>query len=139
LLNEYARSGTGTGRPLSAGVKKKLVAGLLKHRSARVYLAVYDGIIAGLATCFIGYSTFRAEGLINIHDLIVTKMYRRKGIASALLEHIAGEAKSRGFCKITLEVRADNAAALTLYENQGFSPGPHPMYFITKEIEGSVR
>ena len=135
LIDEYAQGDTGGGKPLSAEIKKKLVPGIRQHGSARVYFAVYDGIIVGLATCFAGYSTFWAAGLINVHDLIVTKEYRRKGVASALLEHITAEAKAKDFCKVTLEVRGDNGAALELYEKQGFSPGPHPMFFLSKMLK----
>ena len=135
LIDEYARGDMGEGNPLSAEIKKRLVQDIRQHISVCVYFAVYDNIIVGLATCFTGYSTFSAAGLINIHDLIITKEYRRRGVASVLLEHIANEARAKELCKVTLEVRGDNAAALELYEKQGFSPGPHPMYFLTKNLK----
>jgi ribosomal protein S18 acetylase RimI-like enzyme len=136
LIDEYVRGDTGSGKPLTEEVKKKLVPGIRKHKTACVYFAVYDKAIVGLATCFTGYSTFSAAGLINIHDLIITKEYRRRGMAAALLEHIADEAKAKRFCKVTLEVRGDNTAAIDLYAQQGFSPGPHTMYFLTKNLKG---
>lgn len=135
LIDEYVRGNTGEGKPLSAEIKKNLVPGIRLHRSARVYFAVVGNEIVGLATCFTGYSTFWASRLINIHDLIVTRKYRRKGVASALIRHITCEASAEDFCKITLEVRADNGAAHSLYNKHGFSLGAHPMYFMTKMLK----
>jgi len=134
LIDEYALGDTGNGKPLPDEIKKKLVPGIRQHKTACVYFAVYDGSIVGLATCFTGYSTFSAAELINIHDLIITKEYRRRGMAAALLEYIADEAKAKRFCKVTLEVRGDNRGAIDLYAQQGFSPGPHTMYFLTKKL-----
>lgn len=135
LLDEYARGMSGEGQSLPAAVKERVVPGLRRHPTARVYFAAHRRTIVGLATCFTGYSTFRGARLVNIHDLVVTKKYRRTGAASALIEHIAAAAAAEGACKLTLEVRADNREALALYEKQGFRIGAHPMYFMTKAVD----
>jgi ribosomal protein S18 acetylase RimI-like enzyme len=134
LLDEYARGNTGTGKPLSARIKAKLVAGLKHQPMARIYLAKFNKKIVAVAVCFAGYSTFAAAPLINIHDLIVTKKFRRKGVASAMIEYIANEATAKNFCKVTLEVRLDNVSALELYHSQGFGFSSEPMYFMTKPL-----
>jgi ribosomal protein S18 acetylase RimI-like enzyme len=134
LLGEYAMGNTGTGKPLSAWTKAHLVEGLKHQPAARVYLAKYNKTVVGLAVCFSAYSTFAAAPLVNIHDLIVTEKYRGKGVASALLEYIACEASAKKCCKLTLEVRLDNKAALELYQKHGFRFGAAPMYFMTKPL-----
>ncbi|OGS24777.1 MAG: hypothetical protein A2314_05320, partial [Elusimicrobia bacterium RIFOXYB2_FULL_50_12] len=96
LIDEYMRGDSGEGRPLSSEIKKRLVAGISRHKYASVYFAVTGSKIAGLAVCFKGYSTFSAAPLLNIHDLIVTKKYRRKGAASALIKHIESQAIAAG-------------------------------------------
>lgn len=137
LLDEYARGVSGGGRPLTPAAKRRVAAGLREHPTARVYFALCDDAIVGLATCFTGYSTFRAKPLVNIHDLVVTRKYRRSGAASLLMEHIAAAAAAQGACRLTLEVRADNRKARALYEKQGFTIGAHPMYFMTKALHPS--
>jgi len=134
LLDEYARGNTGTGRPLPVRTKAKLVAGLKHQPTARIYMAKDGKEIVGLAVCFSGYSTFAAAPLMNIHDLIVTKKYHGKGVASALIECVACEAAAKSCCKLTLEVRLDNKTALELYHKQGFGFGGAPMYFMTKPL-----
>jgi ribosomal-protein-alanine N-acetyltransferase len=55
-------------------------------------------------------------------NVAVTHAYRRRGIASALLERmfeVTGTDPRRGY---TLEVRVSNAGAIRLYERLGFEP-----------------
>ncbi len=138
LLDEYSRGNTGAGEPLRPAVRKKVVAGLKKHKSSKVYFAVYKNSVVGMAVCFSGYSTFKAMPLINIHDLIVSEKFRCMGVGSALLEYIAGAAMSEGCCKVTLEVRADNKNALSLYSKHCFSFGANPIYFMTKVLKKAI-
>lgn len=134
LIDEYRRGPFGDGIGLDSDDAARLIRGLRSHPGARVYLALRDGDAAGCAVCFTGFSTFAARPLLNIHDLIVTRRYRRMGIARALIRWIASDAAARGFCKLTLEVRSDNEPALSLYADEGFGPGRHLTYFLTKAI-----
>ena len=126
LLDVYARDEMGLGRPLSDAVRERLVEGLHKHPTRMVFLAQTDTQPVGLAVCFLGYSTFAACPLVNIHDLIVHPDFRRRGIAAQLLDAVEARARSLGCCKVTLEVRVDNAAARSLYAARGFSSGGSP-------------
>jgi len=58
------------------------------------------------------------EDTIDISDLIVNRNYRRKKIASNLLDIMI--TKSKKETKFYLEVRVDNKAAINLYEKFGF-------------------
>jgi len=85
-----------------------------------VFLAWHSATPVGIAVCFVGFSTFLARPLINIHDLAVIPVYRRHGVGRLLLEQVAAKGKALGCCKLTLEVRADNHSAQRLYEAVGF-------------------
>jgi len=69
----------------------------------------------------LGFSTFQARPLLNIHDLAVVPDWRGQGIGRALLEAVEVEAIQRGCCKITLEVQDANRQARGLYERYGFA------------------
>lgn len=56
---------------------------------------------------------------IEIDYIIVDTAYRKKGIASALLEYI--EKKHKTAKNITLEVRESNVAAINFYKKNGFN------------------
>ena len=47
--------------------------------------------------------------------------FRRRGVAEALVNALVENLKNMGSHCLTLEVRASNAAAITLYEKLGFS------------------
>jgi ribosomal protein S18 acetylase RimI-like enzyme len=73
-----------------------------------------------LATCFRGFSTFRALPLINISDLAVLPDYRGRGIGKQLLTAVEDKARTLGCCKVTLEVQENNTRARNVYERSGF-------------------
>jgi len=90
---------------------------------------------AVLAVCFTGFSTFRARALYNIHDLAVLPAWRGRGVGRRLLRAVEAQARERGYCKITLEVRADNPAA-GLYRQLGYgaaSSGGEPAQYLFLE------
>lgn len=119
LLDAYARDPMGGGEPLSDAVKARLTGDLAANPQAFSLLARLDGEAVGLASCFMGYSTFAAAPLVNIHDLAVLPETRGKGIGKALLAAIEAEALKRGACKVTLEVLSGNPAR-HLYEACGY-------------------
>ena len=119
LLDAYARDPMGGGEPLRADVKARLPGDLAANPQAFSLLARIDDEAVGLANCFMGYSTFAAAPLVNIHDLAVLPETRGKGVGKALLAAIEAEALKRGACKITLEVLSGNPAR-HLYAREGY-------------------
>lgn len=120
LIDTYARDPMGGGRELPETVRATLIAGLQRHPTTTVFLAWHSDTPVGIAVCFVGFSTFMARPLLNVHDLAVIPAYRRQGVGRLLLERIAARGKELGCCKLTLEVRADNHSAQRLYEAVGF-------------------
>jgi len=133
LTDDYAQDAMGGGKPLSNHVKANMVPGMQATPGTLVIIAEYEGTPVGLANCFTAYSTFRAKPLINIHDLCVHHDWRSKGVGSILLDAVADEARRRGCCKVTLEVREDNPAR-RLYERNGYKSEPVTMWFLSKDL-----
>ena len=101
-------------------VKRDLVPGLRAHPACYVFLAYRDDTPVGFSICFLGFSTFNARPLINIHDIFVDSSVRGLGIGAMLLERIEAKARELNCCRITLEVRKDNRVARGLYRKVGF-------------------
>jgi ribosomal protein S18 acetylase RimI-like enzyme len=120
LLNAYARDLLGFRKALDDEVLQNLVSGLEKFPTAIVLLARVEDAYVGMAICYLGFSTFNAQPLINIHDFMVLKEYRKRGIGRALLQAVERIARERQCCKITLEVQMKNAAARAIYQSFGF-------------------
>ncbi len=121
LIDAYARDPMGNGGPLSEDVMERLIPGLRGHPTSMVFLAYSDGAAAGVAVCFLGFSTFAAQPLINIHDLAVLPTERGRGVGRRLLEAVADKGRTLGCCKLTLEVQENNQRARRLYESVGFA------------------
>ena len=122
LLDMYCRDEFGASRPLPDFARQNLITGLKNHGGTKVFLAYEAGEPVGLALCFLGFSSFRAKPLLNVHDIAVAPALRGRGVGRSLLEAAATEANKLGCCKLTLEVRADNERAKGLYKSVGFRP-----------------
>jgi GNAT superfamily N-acetyltransferase len=135
LLDLYARDPMGGGRPLDPAVARALPDRLAAQPGARIWLAFAgDGAPAGVAVCFGGFSTFAARPLLNLHDLAVAPNHRGRGIGRRLLEAVEAAARAAGCCKVTLEVRDDNARAQALYRALGYGDGAAPHRFWSKPV-----
>ncbi|MBB6143238.1 ribosomal-protein-alanine N-acetyltransferase [Silvibacterium bohemicum] len=82
--------------------------------SAVVLLAECEGQLAG----------FAAGSLVlevcDLESVVVAEEFRRRGIATALLDGVTAWSRERGGLHIELEVRVSNHPAIALYERYGF-------------------
>jgi ribosomal protein S18 acetylase RimI-like enzyme len=120
MIDAYAADPMGGGEPLAVGVRERLVEGLRRHPTTLAWLAYRGPEPVGVAVAFVGFSTFAALPLLNVHDLAVVPSVRGLGIGRRLLQAVEAKALALGCCKVTLEVLEGNAAARTLYERLGF-------------------
>ncbi len=141
LTQTYASDPMGNGGPLPADVVERLISGLRQHPTTLVLLAYSGDQAVGIATCFRGFSTFRARPLLNVHDLAVAPSHRHRGIGARLLAAVEQRALELGCCRLTLEVQENNAVARRAYARAGFSqmvydPSVGGALFYVKSLEG---
>lgn len=134
MTNAYAEDEMGMEESLSEETMERLINELRNMATALSFLVYADGKPAGIANCFIGFSTFEARKLINIHDLCVLNEYRGQGVGEQLLAAVQKKARKLNCCRLTLEVRDDNEPARKLYERFGFEEDEPAMWFLTKEF-----
>ena len=139
MLDAYMRDPMGGNTPMPEATKRDLIPGLRAHPACYIFLAYSDNTPVGLSICFLGFSTFNARPLINIHDICVHASLRGKGIGRKLLERIEAKARELKCCRLTLEVREDNHVARGLYRKAGFDrvlvgPKSIPMEFWRKPL-----
>jgi ribosomal-protein-alanine N-acetyltransferase len=58
---------------------------------------------------------------LHIHTLATQQCFRRRSIATRLIDRVIDLAMRKGVLKAFLEVRSKNGAAIGLYEKSGFS------------------
>ena len=69
-------------------------------------------------------------GEADMMNLGVTERYRRHGIGGALVRELVTQLYKSGVHSLTLEVRASNAPAISLYDQLGFMQvGRRPNYY----------
>ena len=106
LLSAYALDHQGGGEDLTGYCKENLLNELRRRsNTSHIFFAAIDGVNVGISTTFEGFSTFAAKSLLNIHDFAVCPEFRRKGVGKAMMAYIEEFARSRGYCKLTLEVK----------------------------------
>jgi ribosomal protein S18 acetylase RimI-like enzyme len=144
LTDAYARDPMGDGKPLSPAAREGLIEGLRRHPTTLIFLAYEGGAAVGIANCFLGFSTFHARPLVNIHDLAVLPGHRGRGIGRQLLSAVESHARALGCCKLTLEVLENNTPARHLYAAAGFAPLTYtptagPALYLTKPLPAPPR
>jgi len=133
LLDMYCRDEFGSGKPLPEETVAGLIVGLQAARGI-CFLAQEEQAYIGLALCLPSFSSFKAKPILNIHDIAVSPGHRGKGVGQALLQAVAEEARRRGCCKVTLEVREDNEVAMGAYLAAGFSGTKPQTLFWSKDL-----
>ena len=137
LIDAYARDPMGLGRPLDPAARRRLVDVLRGCPGCIVFHARLRDRLVGGAVCFLQVSTFCAGPALHLHDLIVVPDCRRNGVGGAMLAHIERWATEQGgCCRLSLDVRLDNAAARRLYTRRGFEPGRPPYEHWTRRCGG---
>ena len=121
LLDVYSQDQMGGSQPLSESVKSSLANELSKLPHAFSIICYVDTKPAGLVNCFEAFSTFKCKPLINIHDVVVVDEFRGLGLSQKMLSKVEEIAKSKGCCKITLEVLEGNNVAKRSYIKFGFA------------------
>ena len=100
------------------------VAGELTNPLSLWLVAVENGELAG----YVGSQSVMGEA--DMMNLAVMPDYRRRGIGEALVLRLVDELKDQKVYSLTLEVRASNNPAITLYEKLGFTAvGRRPGYY----------
>jgi ribosomal-protein-alanine N-acetyltransferase len=87
---------------------------MLKNPVARYVVAERDGQLLGFAGAHIIFE----EG--HVTNVVVSTAARRQGIGRALMEALIQYAANLGVAYLTLEVRAGNETAISLYRSLGF-------------------
>lgn len=104
----------------------------IENPNARFFVAVTDEKVVGYA----GMHSVFGENYID--NIAVTHLYRKMGIASALLAVLEKTAESENGEFISLEVRESNKAAIALYEKNGYKRVGTRKRFYTSPTEDAI-
>ena len=97
---------------------RKSLQGLIRSPSAFVLIASRGERLLGYAVLL----TRRGSRTARLYSIAVSADAAGQGVGSRLLSAIESVASERGADHLQLEVRADNPAAIHLYERAGYLP-----------------
>lgn len=118
VRNEAFSELTGNAAPITPDMVAGMAAGEDFIEGGMLILEGTDGP-AGVIMCT--RDEHKGLPVVNIGPLAVLKANRGKGLGRALLLSALKVSSEAGFRKAVLSVNADNAAALALYEREGFT------------------
>ncbi len=87
-------------------------------------LAESQGEPAGFALWFPTFTSFKCRPAIWLEDIFVREAYRRRGVAKALLAHLARRCRTQGFAQIEWAVLDWNEPAIRFYKAHGADFAP---------------
>ena len=83
-----------------------------------LFLASEGGDIAGYIAASRGWN-----GCVMVDDIAVARSFRRRGLATALMDRVVGWTLDQGLGAIRLETQSNNVAACRFYMRYGFVLG----------------
>jgi ribosomal protein S18 acetylase RimI-like enzyme len=95
------------------------LAGLLGSPNFVAVAAVEDGAVVGGLAAYVLPKFEQARSEIYIYDLAVDEPFRRRGIATALIDKVRGVAAERGAWVIFVQADPEDAPAVALYSKLG--------------------
>ena len=90
--------------------------------AAEVIIAEADGQPAGFVLFFTTFSTFVGLPGLYLEDLFVRPAFRKRGIATTLMRHLARTAVERGYGRFEWSVLDWNEPAIRFYRSLGARP-----------------
>jgi len=101
-----------------ANAETLLQSGFQEHPLFVAWVAEKDGLIVGMALCYIRYSTWKGP-VLYLEDLIVTESFRVNGIGKALFEKCIAHAKHNNYRRMVWQVLDWNTPAIDFYKGYG--------------------
>ena len=95
------------------------LAGLLGSPNFVAVAAIQDGCVVGGLAAYVLPKFEQARSEIYIYDLAVDEPFRRRGIATSLINKLRGVAAERGAWVIFVQADPDDAPAVELYSKLG--------------------
>lgn len=91
---------------------------------SRFWVAEQDGRVVAFGVHWL------IAGESQLADIAVHPAFHRRGLGRRMMQKLLDDARGMGMAKMTLEVRADNAAAIDLYLKLGFvETSRRPRYY----------
>lgn len=100
---------------------KRFIQERFQKGDSAIFVASDAGNLVGFTQLYPSFSSVSMKRIWILNDLFVTEAYRRKGVATLLMEKAEDFARETGAIRIALATQAANLAAQSLYESRGYT------------------
>lgn len=107
------------GKPAESEARR-FIAERIERSQSIILLAIDGDAGCGFVQLYPLFSSVSMQPLLILDDLFVEKAYRRRGLASQLLQAAEDYARSIGVARLRLSTQHSNAGAQALYEQAGW-------------------
>ena len=119
LLSLFGRAFADPATYESAQPDGGYLARLLGSPGFVALVALHDGCVAGGLTAYVPPKFEQARTEVFIYDLAVDERFRRRGVATGLIDRLRGVAADRGAWVVFVQADRDDAPAVALYSQLG--------------------
>ncbi|MCP4161118.1 MAG: GNAT family N-acetyltransferase [Deltaproteobacteria bacterium] len=104
---------------------------LIDNDESIIFIAIDESedVLMGFVNLYPSYSTIALKRLWILNDLGVSKRFRGKGVAKALIDKVIVYAKETNAVRIELKTHKSNRNAQKLYKNIGFVVDTDHIYY----------
>jgi GNAT superfamily N-acetyltransferase len=95
-------------------VESMLADGFGEHPVYFLWVAEWEGVVQGIAICYVRYSTWKGR-MLYLEDIVVSELFRGRGIGSKLFEACRDYAATEGYNGMAWQVLEWNQPALDFY------------------------
>jgi GNAT superfamily N-acetyltransferase len=95
------------------------------------YSAMLVGCVDNIPVGYISMISYFSPNLVWIKDLVVDEIYRRKGIATSLLQSGVDWKNARGIARMMMEMSSKNFPAICFAKKMGFEFSGFNDYFFS--------
>ncbi len=106
--------------PSDRSASQQFILQRLINKDSIIYLAFKDNNAVGFLQIYPSFSSVAMRPTWLLNDLYINLEYRRKGLATEMLNYIEKLAKQHQIFSIKLATELNNQSAISLYENCGY-------------------
>jgi len=108
-------------KPGELDLSRRFLSDRIKNEESIIFLALNkEGTAMGFTQLYLTFSSLSMAPALTLNDLYVAPVFRRMGVAEALMEEAVKAGRRAGAVGLELSTAVTNKAAQALYEANGW-------------------
>lgn len=117
------------GQASDIAAAREFLSARFNHGESTLFIAYQKNVPVGFAQLYPVFSSIALARTFILNDIFVSERYRKKGIASLLIESAIAYASALGAARLSLSTAVTNLAAQAVYESTGWKRDERFYYY----------